>query len=505
MKQLLNSFQFYQPAILLKKQKDFFNLSLDGVNLALTTILIGVDVSASQPGGISYPTTPLILTKNLSLAITPTLYGGTPTNCSSTPPLPAGLSMVPSTCEITGSPTSLSPATSYTFNASNSIGTASTGITISVVDAVVAPASLVYSSNPTLTVDTAITAIVPTISGGTPTTCTASPTLPGGLSLDPSTCTIAGTPYAVQTGRTYTVTASNSAGSTTGSITITVATSATAPTSISFSNSSLSLQYNAAMTTVTPTISGGTPTTCFTIPSLPAGLSISPTGCAISGTPTSYQASTAYNVIAYNSEGYAFTGITITVGVVTYSWGSYTDNFNGTISFTKDPSYAAGRNLLWMKCSYGQTYSGGTCTGSAFNAVFCGSNDSTCDNGTILTAGTSGGSTHAYTACESFNSGSGTYGKTTWRVPTKEELTSLLVCSTGPTTPLIPVNASAGCSGGNLEPAINQSLFPGTVNSDYWSSTVNDSSTGVSIGFRYGSTWTPNKNNALYLRCVSDP
>jgi hypothetical protein len=252
-------------------------------------------------------------------------------------------------------------------------------------------------------------------------------------------------------------------------------------------------------------IVGGTPSTCFTIPPLPTGLSISNTTCAISGTPTVNQATTNYQIVSYNSTGYAYASISITIGMYAYSWGTFTDNFNGTVSFVKNASYTTARNVLWMKCSYGQTYSGGTCTGTAFTTVFCGSNDGTCDDGTLVTSTTSGGSTHIYSACNSYNAGAGTFGKTTWRAPTKDELTSLLVCSNGPATSSIPANPSGGCTAGFSAPVLNQTLFPNTVNSDYWTSSVFSSSQSYSIGFANASTWTPNKSTAIYLRCVSDP
>ena len=54
------------------------------------------------------------------------------------------------------------------------------------------------------------------------TSYTVSPALPAGLSLSASTGIISGTPTAVTATASYTVTASNSAGSTTASLTITV-------------------------------------------------------------------------------------------------------------------------------------------------------------------------------------------------------------------------------------------------------------------------------------------
>ena len=69
---------------------------------------------------------------------------------------------------------------------------------------------------------TPITDITPTIVGGTPTTCTSSPALPTGLSLNQTSCKISGTPIVGTSLTTYTITASNSLNSVTGTTTFKV-------------------------------------------------------------------------------------------------------------------------------------------------------------------------------------------------------------------------------------------------------------------------------------------
>ena len=89
--------------------------------------------------------------------------------------------------------------------------------------AVVAPSALTYASNPAVyPVGTAIAANVPSHGGGTVLSYGASPTLPTGLSLDASTGVISGTPTARSPKATYTISASNSGGSTSTALSITV-------------------------------------------------------------------------------------------------------------------------------------------------------------------------------------------------------------------------------------------------------------------------------------------
>ncbi|MCP5500639.1 MAG: hypothetical protein H7A25_12090 [Leptospiraceae bacterium] len=85
-----------------------------------------------------------------------------------------------------------------------------------------APSGLSYSGSPfTFTKNTAITTQTPTVIG-TVTSCTSSPSLPAGLSIDSISCALSGTPTASQAATSYTITATNSGGSTTASISITI-------------------------------------------------------------------------------------------------------------------------------------------------------------------------------------------------------------------------------------------------------------------------------------------
>ena len=137
-----------------------------------------------------------------------------------------------------------------------------------------------------------------------------SPSLPAGLSLDTSTGAISGTPTAVTSSANYTITATNSGGTDTATMTIVV--NDVAPT-ISYGSNSLTLTKGTTMTTETPTVGGGTITSWAVSPTLPAGLSLDSSTGAISGTPTSVTSSASYTITATNTGGSDTATITIVV------------------------------------------------------------------------------------------------------------------------------------------------------------------------------------------------
>ena len=171
-----------------------------------------------------------------------------------------------------------------------------------------APSGLSYPSPPAFVVNTAIATLTPTVTG-TVTGYSVSPALPAGLGLDATTGTISGTPTAVTAQATYTVTASNSSGSTTAALSIVV--EAPPPSALSYP-SPPTFAVNAAIATLTPTVTG-TVTGYSVSPALPAGLSLNTTTGAISGTPTAVTPQASYTVKATNASGSTTTTVSIVV------------------------------------------------------------------------------------------------------------------------------------------------------------------------------------------------
>ncbi len=123
--------------------------------------------------------------------------------------------------------------------------------------------------------------------------------------------------------------------------------------------------------------------------------------------------------------------------------GRYRDNGNGTITDSKT-------NLTWMRCSLGQQWTGTTCAGVAMEMNW---------NDALKTA-----MSYSYA------------GHSDWRVPTVDELDTLVYCSKGrrpsarPNGELV-FDTNGRCLGDNYQkPTINITAFPNTSNSLYWSS-----------------------------------
>jgi hypothetical protein len=166
----------------------------------------------------------------------------------------------------------------------------------------------------------------------------------------------------------------------------------------------------------------------------------------------------------------------------------YADNGDGTITDSAN-------NLVWKKCSQGQIYDA-ACIGQAVKFQYCTAEDSSCDNGTVLTSGP------AFESCNFLNSypKGGFAGRTNWKLPTKAELKSLVFCSNGAPTPLDNVKR---CGWFFSSPTINKTMFPNTVTGGYWSISVNSSDGAWGVHFASGKTGINAKTRSYYVRCVS--
>lgn len=137
----------------------------------------------------------------------------------------------------------------------------------------------------------------PTVTG-TVTGYSVSPALLAGVSLNPSTGTISGTPLTASTETAYTITASNDGGSATTTIYVTVFVPPSALTYPSPVNSTVGVE----ITSLVPTYSGDA--NFFEIlPALPAGLGIDHTTGVVSGTPSRARIPATYTINASNIGG----------------------------------------------------------------------------------------------------------------------------------------------------------------------------------------------------------
>lgn len=134
----------------------------------------------------------------------------------------------------------------------------------------------------------------------------------------------------------------------------------------------------------------------------------------------------------------------------------FVDHNNGTVTHNKT-------GLMWKVCSEGQTWSAGTCTGTASTYAW---------NLALQ---------HVSTA----NASGGFAAHTDWRLPNIKELLSIreIQCDS---------------------PIINSAIFPSTPSVPYWSSTPYSATTTFSeyVDFAYGYSGSRRRTYAYSIRLV---
>ncbi len=285
--------------------------TITATNIAGTdsaTVEISVSQAASKPSIANIEGTQTYYAGVMISPVEFTNSGDPAQSCASNLALPAGLNAVVSgnSCAISGTPTMVSAATTYTITATNSIGSDTATINISVTFAT--PSISVSTTTVVATARTAISNITVTNSGGT-ATYSISPALSEGLSFSTETGTISGTPSAIATLQIYTITASNVTNSDSATFSITV--NPAAP-NISLSTTTITATARSAISDITVTNSGGTATYSIS-PAIANNLSFDTTNGTISGTPANAATNVVYTITASNASGNSTATLSITV------------------------------------------------------------------------------------------------------------------------------------------------------------------------------------------------
>ncbi|DAC25457.1 MAG TPA: hypothetical protein HA330_04670, partial [Candidatus Thalassarchaeaceae archaeon] len=174
-----------------------------------------VEINVTGAGiGLTFPTSSLTLENGTAMQpIAGQTTGDNPASWTISPSVPPGLQFGTNNGTIWGTPSESNTSRVYTITVTSTSGmTASTTITIEVLE----PVEEIYLTMPTglimLINGTSMQPISGQTSGGTPTLWEISPELPDGLSIDATNGTIWGTPNEAAPLDTYTITVSTAGG-----------------------------------------------------------------------------------------------------------------------------------------------------------------------------------------------------------------------------------------------------------------------------------------------------
>ncbi|KAI9549913.1 hypothetical protein GHT06_004498 [Daphnia sinensis] len=306
----------------------------------------------NAPPAISY-TSSNIFTKGVTISnLSPVSTGGAPYTSG-------GLILNPTTGTISGTPSLALAATTFTITGSNSGGSTTATISITVTDE--DPTSLEYSTPIVLFKGVIITPLTPSNSGGAITDYTINPSLPAGLTLNPSTGVITGRPTVPSPETNYDITGTNSGGSDT--FTISILVNDNEPTDLSYSTPSI-FEVGVAITPLTPTVYGGAVTRYSIDHPLPTGLNFNTTTGVISGTPSQITATATYIVTAFNFMGRSSASIEITIG------GPATNlSYGGNLTVAKNATMTAVTPTINSTTSVTYSLSPSLPDGLVFDAV----------------------------------------------------------------------------------------------------------------------------------------
>ena len=273
--------------------KTLYAWALDFVNVVSPYMSASTTITLPSPPPVinSFTATPPSITSGQSSTLSWTLSGGAPTTLS----IDNGVGGVPG---LTSKVVTPSATTTYTLTASNSAGTVTQSVTVTVTPAITAPVINSFTAAPPSITSGQSSTLSWTLSGGAPTTLS----IDNGVGGVPGLTSKVVTPSATTT---YTLTASNSAGTVTQSVTLTVTPAVTAPVINSFTATPPSITSGQS-STLSWTLSGGAPTT-LSIDNGVGGV------LGLTSKVVTPSATTTYTLTASNSAGTVTQSVTLTV------------------------------------------------------------------------------------------------------------------------------------------------------------------------------------------------